>query len=226
MANGIPKPTPPFLVKDCALASIATGIKAQTLGEFRDQLKTIPAQSIYYHFWRQTLETTLAPGSFYNDFSHWAHYHLHDDILAERLALIDPSEYTDMEKLRSDVIEIFENRIDEQDILFCFYAEPFHFVQSKIVVFNTSLKMEQPKDLVKTIPKMSHSSIFYHFIDSRRRDQVALDDFSSWLHEWGPDFHPLVEHFEGIDPYFIPLVDLQEKLISIVTNFFLERGDK
>lgn len=212
----------PFYVKDCALAAIATGSRAQNLGKFRDRIKTVPAESIYYHFWRQSIETSLVPGSFYNDFSHWAHYQLHDDVLAERLALIDPSEYVDLEKLRSDIVDVIENRLDEQDgATLCSYADPFHFIRSKIVVFNTPYKMEHPRDLVKIIPVISRSSIFYHFIDARRREIITLDDFSSWLHGYHEEFTPLIERLRQIDPYFIPLTDLQQKLSSTITEYFL-----
>lgn len=212
---------PPFHVKDCALAAIATGSRAQSLGEFRDRIKTIPAESIYYHFWRQSIETSLVPGSFYNDFSHWAHYQLHDDILAERIALIDPSEYVDLEKLRSDILDIIENRLDERDgAALCSYADSFHFIRSKIVVFNTPYKIEHPKDLAKTIPIVSRSSIFYHFIDARRREIVALDDFSSWLHGYHEEFAPLIQKLKQIDPYFIPLAELQQKISSTIIEYF------
>lgn len=213
-----------FYVKDCALASIATGSKAQTLGEFRDVIKIIPAESLYYHFWRQSIETSLVQGSFYNDFSLWAHYKLHDDVLAERLALLDPSEYEDLEKLRSDVLSVFENRLDEQEgSLIDYKAEAFHFIQSKIVVFNTSYKMEEPKDLVKTIPVLSRSSIFYHFIDARRRGVIGSDDFSVWLLSCSGNFEPLIEQLKQIDPYFITLADLQQRLSCVVNEFFINQ---
>lgn len=217
----------PFFVRDCAFAAIATGEKAQTLAEFRDRLKIIPVDSIYHHFWQQSVETTLVQGSFYNDFSHWAHYHLHDDILAERLALIDPSQYYDLEKLRSDILDVLENRLDEQEgISWCLPANSFHFVRSKIVVFNTHYKMEHPRELVKTLPEVTRSSIFYHFIDARRRLEGGIDDFSQWLQGYHDEFTALIERLKNIDPYFLPLDDLQQKLILAVQDYFLENQEK
>jgi hypothetical protein len=228
MADEGKKITPTlFYVKDCALASIATGIKAQSLSEFSERLKIIPAESIYYHFWRGSIETSYAPGAYFNDFSLWAHYHLHDDVLAERLALLDPSEYVDLERLRSDIIDICESRMDEQDGASSYVrAESFHFIRSKIVVFNTAFQLEHPSDLVKTVPELSRSSIFYHMIDARRREPQRMDDFSVWIDGFGTEFQPLVESFRKVDPYFITLADLQRRIIEDVNQFFLKNGEQ
>lgn len=218
----------PFYVKDCALAAMAVGSKAQTLAELRDRMKAISAESIYYHFWRQSIEASLAIGSFHNDFSNWAHDQLHDDVLAERLALMDPSEYRNVEDLRSDILEVIENRLDEQSST-GFYAQAhaaFHFIQSKIIVFNTPYKMESPKELVKTLPILSPSSIFYHFIDARRRNVVGQDDFSIWLSSYQNRYLPLITCLKSVDPYFIPLIQLQQKLSSILTGYFSKETDQ
>lgn len=211
-----------FFVKDCAFATMATGLVAQTLVEFKHHLKNISPESIYFHFWRPTIETTLPPGSFYNDFSHWAHYDLHDDFLAERLALLDPTEYNDLEKLRVDMLEIVDTRIDESGSLAFSVVKPFYFIKAKIVVFNTAYRLETPKDLVRIIPELAKSSIFYHFIDARTRLPSAQDDFSVWLQRDDNLYLPLIQELKQIDPYFISLVDLQQKLSTAVTKYFLQ----
>jgi hypothetical protein len=211
----------PFQVKDCAFTSIATGHMARTLIEFHELLKIIPLESIYHHFWRQTVDTSFAEGSYYNDFSHWAHYDLHDDFLAERLTWINPTEYTDLEKLRVDMLQITKKRIIEQDqAAISTMALPFYFVKSNIVIFNTDYKIDTPKDLVTILPNLSKSSIFYHFIDARRRQLSKDDDFTVWLEEY-EGLMPLIQRLRAIDPYFISLFDLQKKLIATVTEYFL-----
>jgi hypothetical protein len=213
----------PFYVRDCALSAIATGCRAQTLGEFRDRLRDIPGESIYYHFWRQSIEASLMAGGFFNDFSHWAHYHLHDDILAERLALIDPSAYVDLEKLRFDIIEIIEERLDELEFIpACAHVDAFHFIQSKIVVFDTNYTLRHPRDLVNTLPQLPPSAIFYHFIDARRREPSRhMDDFTTWLQNSKDTYGALIDQLARVDPYFIPLLELRDKLSAIVMEFFV-----
>lgn len=210
-----------FFVRDCAFSTIATGYKAQTLPEFRDLLRTVSSESIYYHFWHQVMETGLPPGSFYNDFSHWAHYYLHDDFLAERLTWINPTQYHDLELLRKDMLRIVEQRLNEKEEIFI--ASPFYFVTSKMVVFNTKFQLGNPKEFVKFIDKFSLSSIFYHFIDARSRQPTFQNDFSIWLQAYGDEYLPLINTLDEIDPYFISLADLKSKLNAVFNDFFLKR---
>lgn len=212
-----------FFVKDCALAAIATGFKVQTLTDFRSILSTVEPGCIYFHFWGGRLRSTLEHQFFHNDFSHWAHYGLHDDILAERLEQVDPTEFRDIEQLREELLEIVDRRLDEREIIpFSRRENQFHFVHSKIIVFNTQIKFEQPRDLVIILPQMSRSSIFYHFIDAIRRTPEAIDDFSHWLKGFDHQFTELISRLNDIDPYFLTLADLQKRLNSIITEYFVK----
>lgn len=220
--NNKNEPIKTFFVKDCVLAPIATGVKVQSLIEFRDQIKTIPIESIYYHFWRQAINSCMIQGAFFNDFSNWAHYHLHDDYLAECLALIDPSDYEDLEVMRFDMLNVIENRIDERSGTAWFFAdEPLHFVKSNIIVFDSNHVMQHPKELVKILPTISSSSIFYHFVDARRRESNKLDDFSKWINSFDENFQVLLDRFKNIDPYFIKMAQLQDILSMEVTEYFI-----
>ena len=51
-----------------------------------------------------------------------------------------------------------------------------------------------------------------------------MDDFREWLMEYGDEFRPLIDRLAGLDPYFIPLTELKEKIVNIFNGFFLEGG--
>jgi hypothetical protein len=40
--------------------------------------------------------------------------------------------------------------------------------------------------------------------------------------EYGEEFGPLIDRLAGLDPYFISLAELKEKLVDIFNGFFLE----
>lgn len=216
-----------FYVKDCVLASIATGIKAQTISEFRDKIAIIPPGCIFFHFWGQRLLSSFENWEFHNDFSFWAHHCLHDDILAERLEILDPTAHANIENLRSEIIEVLDDRLDELEYIpWTKHDQRFHFIQSKIIVFNTQHKVEKPSELIKIIPLMSPSSIFYHFIDARRRTEENQDDFSAWISIFGDKYQGLIFQLKKIDPFFISLKEIQNKLKDTITKYFLKPGDK
>ncbi len=213
---------PPFQIKDCALAAIATGFKAQSLLGLRERLAALPANWMYYHFWGGRLRTSFEHREYHNDFSFWSHQCLHDDILAERLELLNPTDYPNMEALISDLIEIIDNRIDEREIIsWSKPEEQFHFIRSKIFVFHTNHSINHPRELVNVFPLLSRSSLFYHFIDSARRVPERIDDFSLWLLEYKDEYQDLIAELRKIDPYFISLAHLQAKLTKIATDYFL-----
>ena len=210
----------PFYINDCALAAIATGVKARTLSEFRDRLETIHPGSIYFHFWIGRLRPAFEFEEHHNDFSYWIHNSLHDDVLAERIELLDPVVYS-VEELRSMMIEIIEHRLDEHEwIPISRKDQCFHFIRSTIIVFKTNWRLEKPQDLVKILPLLPNSSVFYHFIDARRRTEKGADDFTVWLEGFGPEYAPLIHNYREIDPYFISLNTLQVKMIQATNRFF------
>jgi hypothetical protein len=205
-----------FAVKDCTLAIIATGRRAQTLREMRDILRDIHPGSVYHHFWGTLLRPQFADREFNNDFATWCHHSLHDNKAAERLAVIDPVDYMDLEGLRQEVIDVIDERLDETELmLFARADQQFHFARSAIVVFDTHRRITDPTELVHLLPELSIGSVFYHFIDSRRRDPVGVDDFRAWLLGLGPGYEELCAAIAEVEPYFESLFVLRDRLAEL-----------
>ena len=210
-----------FEVRDCALVALASGISAQNLREFREGLLTVPQGSIYHHFWGRLLNPQFDDPEYNNDFAAWAYHGLHEKALAERLSAIDPIGFEDIESLRQELIDTVEMRLDESEMVpWASADQQFYFLRSQIVVFDTGLKIEDPAELSRAIPSMSASSIFYHFIDARRRSQDRCDDFSTWLAGMNNGCKDLRDHLATIDPYFSSLKELRKMLATLFNNYF------
>ena len=208
-----------FVIRDCALVVVATGRKARILQEFRNHLRDVVPGSIYHHFWGGLLQPRFGEREYNNDFANWVRHGIHDAVLAERLAALDPTHFADMEHLRAEILELIDTRLDEQEHLSWAHAtEAFEFVHSQVVVFDTNRRLASPADLATSIPGLSRSSIFYHFIEARRRTPDARDDFSDWLDNFGEAWRPLQQVLAGIDPYFGNLRDLRDRLTAAVTS--------
>lgn len=210
-----------FSFKDCALAAIATGRRAQNLRELRDRLQQVEPGSVYYHFWGGRLRPQFDEPEYNNDFAAWAHHALRDHVAAERLGVIDPMTVPSLEALRNEVIEVIEERLSELDSLsWSKPDEQFSFIRSQIVVFDTHRRIEDPAALAEGIPSSSTSSVFYHFIDARRRTPEGRDDYSTWLQGFGDTYEGLIARLADIDPYFVSLSELRSQLSEVFSAHF------
>ena len=205
-----------FNILDCALIVIATGEKAQNLRELRDILRTIHPGCLYYHFWGGLLRPHFDYPEFQNDFAEWASNKLHDSKISEQLSIIDPNVFVDIEDLRQEVVEIIEERLSESEhVPWVKTGQDFHFIRSQIVIFNTGVCLRDPGELLEIIPNMSLGSIFYHFIDARRRTPENKNDFSIWLKSFGDKYEVLRDDLDKIDPYFTTLNELRQEISTI-----------
>lgn len=203
----------PFVVKDCALLTIATGKRAQNLKELREQLVSIHLGCVYYHFWGGLLHPRFEAREYNNDFATWANRSIHDKTLAERLSVVDPTAFGSLGDLRQELIEVIEERLDEREVLA--WAQPdqqFEFIRSQIVVFQTGQQLLLPEDLASRISQLSLGSLFYHFIDARGRNDNRKDDFSSWLASFGEAYAVMTELLGSVEPYFTSLSELRNEL--------------
>ncbi|MBR9976862.1 MAG: hypothetical protein KFH87_02135 [Bacteroidetes bacterium] len=217
----------PFSFKDCALSAIATGRRAQTLRELRDHIQQVQPDSIYYHFWGGRLQPQFDEPEYNNDFAGWVRHALRDHSTAEQLAVIDPTEFESLEDLRAEIIEVIEARLYEQEMVpWSKPDEKFSFIRSQIVVFDRHHSLEDPARLGDEIPHTTTSSIFYHFIDARRRSPKGRDDFSNWLEGFGDRYVGLIERLADVDPYFSTLSELRNQLTDVIEHYFHETESK
>jgi hypothetical protein len=217
----------PFEVKDCAIIALATGKKAQNIRELKEILVTIDTDSIYYHFWATLLRPRFDNPQYHNDFAIWVANQLNDKILAERLALIDPTDFGSLDQLREDIIEVLEERAYELEYpAWSKGDEQFEFIRSQLVIFKTDTIISTPPDFCKFLPEMSVGSIFYHFIDSRSRLKGGLDDFQNWLNSFNGKYQDLCHSIAAVDPYFTSLVELRGKLAGIFNHYFTRKKNE
>ncbi len=214
-----------FHVRDCALITLVTGERAQSLKDFREGLQRVPADSLYHHFWGRLLRPQFDEPEYNNDFASWAWRSLHDRPLAERLSMVIPTDFEDLEGVRQELLEIVHQRLDESELsLWTAVDQGFYFLHGRLVVFDTGLSFGQPKDIVSYLPTLPTGSIFFHFIDARRRTPQRTDDFTAWLAGFGDEFAALSDSLGRLDPYFSSLKELRHRVAGIFQRYFEERA--
>src|SRR5207237_4349518 len=99
-APGTGRVMAPFVFVGCVELRQALDRHAMDERELMDRLEEVPAGSVFYHthgyFLRQRTITTV----YGNDFASWVATQVRDQVLAERLAVVNPFEFASLEHLR------------------------------------------------------------------------------------------------------------------------------
>ncbi|NOY14513.1 MAG: hypothetical protein GXP51_12910 [Deltaproteobacteria bacterium] len=206
-----------FQVKDCALITRMAGISSvMNLRELHERLTVCPLESLYHHFCETQIRPSFDDPEFRNDFAVWASRSLGDRVLAERFGILNPYTFNNLEELRDRLVEIVAERASElPNSVWHPASEEFRFMQAATVIFETGVELMTLAELQQAIPAMSQSSVYYHFVEARRRTAGGLDDFSSWLAGLAEETTNFVRGLNGIDFYFLNLRELKRELVGL-----------
>jgi len=206
-----------FQIKDCAILNIATAVRAQNLKELMDQLATIHPESIYYHFWANKLRPDFEKPEYNNDFATWAYKNLHNNKLAESLSLINPGMFSNIEELRSKLVEVIESTLQQDpSIVSSKESEQFQFTRADMILFNSEFSVSKPEELTQLIPILPLGSIYFHFIESKN----GSEDINTFVSNAGDIYSELSVQLSTLDPYFFTLTELQSRASKIFKDFF------
>lgn len=199
------------------MLNIATGIRAQNLKELKDKLTNIHSESIHYHFWAKKLRPGFEEPEYNNDFATWAYKNLHNNKLAERLSLINPGMFSNIEDLRSKIVEVANLSLEESKTsINAKEGEKFQFTRSEVVLFDTKFAISNPEELVDVLPNLPLGCIYFHFIYSKN----DTGDISSWLSQFDSKHNNLTDQISKLDPYFFTLSEIRVKASHIFTDYF------
>jgi len=210
----------PFEIKDCALLARMSGLPAAVnLRELRDRIASCHRDVLYHHFCETPLTPSFDLPDYRNDFAVWAKSRLGDDVLAERLGMVDPYSVEAMEDLRAATLEIIDERLSE--VTMVPWARPgkeLYLMQAVTIVFDTGDRITHPDELAAAIGRITNSSIYFHVLEARRRNTPREDDFSAWLRGGEEDWSHYIRAIESIDVTFFTLPELRRKMIEVLTS--------
>lgn len=209
-----------FAIKDCALITRMAGIDtAVNLRELRERIRICPTECLFHHFCETAIRASFDDPEFRNDFAIWSARHLRERVLAERLGIINPYLSDNLESVRQTVIDIIDEHLAElPNIPWVKKGDDFRFMRAVTVVFDTELTILQPSQLVSAIESMNLSSLYYHYVDARRRNERRIDDFSIWLENFLPQSRNTIKTLEQMDFYFMSLTELRSALVRAIKN--------
>ncbi len=210
--------------RDCAMVTLSLGKSAHNLRELRERVAEIPPQSLLHHFFETLLRPTFDYPEFSNDLALWALHSLHDSVLGERLGIVDAGGFADVETLRSHLLDILDERLSEvAHLTSTAPGHEFRFLRSQLLVFATDRRAEHPAELARIVPRLSTGSIFYHFLDARRRNPGRVDDLALWLEGWGEPWRSACGELALIGIHHGALSELRERIAAALSRVEPER---
>jgi len=204
----------PFVVMDCVLLTRMSGLpEAASLRELRERLAVCGENVLYHHFYETLLRPSFVYPDYHNDFAVWAKLQLADHVLAERFGVLDPYAFSTMEELRGVMLDIVDDRLNSLPYSpSVAKGAEFYFFEATTVVFDTADRICTLDELAPSIRRMTTGSIFFHFIEARRREPLAVDDFSAWLVQFGDQGSAFRDALQGIDFSFLTLAELRDEI--------------
>ncbi len=206
----------PFRFVTSNILAELTGRSAANLKEFVEGIKAADESTIFTHTHMAFKEFHFARGIYTNDFSRWVAESVQDDVLAEKLAAIDITDFTDLLELKKNFIKTIEDYLGSIPMIRSApKGEEFHFYRNIGIISLTAFEVWDLEEFKKALKLVGPRSIFYHFFESRLRLKKKTNDFSAWIED-ALGKKDLAQAIEQIDPYVVSLDELADKMIAII----------
>ena len=184
--------------------------------ELMDRLEEVPADSIFYHTHGYFLRHRPVGVAYGNDFARWVAVDVRDQALAERLALVDPFEWSRLEDLREELITIIHDHLARlSTVPRVEFGETFYFQQSHLIEVPLGVTARTLAEFRAGLAGVEASAIYFHMVEARARLGRASGDFGEWL-RGSLGLPELAERVSRIDTYMTSLERVRARVLSLV----------
>jgi len=220
------QPAPnPFWFSECIVMPMPTGKAAVNLRDLLQTLREVNESTLSYHLWQSRMSIAHPEVEYPNDFASWAANALQDSRLAEKLSVIDPFGFENMEQIREALVDLLEEYL--WDLPSVPWARPgfqFYFCDVSTIVLRSQIVARTLPEFCSGLMKVGQNSIYYHLMDARwRLRSLKTDDFSHWIKE-SFDLPELISAIQGIDIWFYTLDEIRNTILEFV-NQYIEKPD-
>lgn len=214
----------PFLFIGCSELQEILGNEADDEKRLVELIEEVPLDSIYYHTHSFFLRHHYIPGAYANDFAQWVATQVRDLVLGERLAVLDPFDFKNLEALREELISIIDDHLSRTSVVpRVIFGKPFYFKQSRIIEVPTGLRARTLQDFRSALSDVEISAIYYHMFEARIRLPREESDFSLWIRKY-LGLPELSERIRVLNPYVGSLERLRSSLLVACDEFLTKEG--
>ena len=205
----------PFLFVACLELREFVGTRAEDERQLADLLEEAPLDSIYYHTHAFFLRHKFLAGLYPNDFATWVAVQLRDQVLGERLAMVDPAEFDSLEALRDELVGVIDDHLRRLQVVpRTASAEPFDFVRSRTIQIPTGVEVRTLDEFREALLDVDASAIYFHVVEARARLGPGHNDFAAWL-ERGLGLTQLAARVRALNPYSGSLERTRARLLQL-----------
>lgn len=206
----------PFVFFGCIELSEILGLRARDERELMEVLERAPLGSVYYHTHSVFLRHHQVTGAYPNDFANWVAFQVRDQVLGERLAVVDPFALGSLEALREELVSVIDHHIATlHPVPRVVFGDPFFFVQSHMIEVPTGLAARTLAEFRQCLAEVDASSIYFHALESRIRRGHPRGDFADWI-ERSVGLPSLAEEIARINPYLGGLEEIRTRMLRLL----------
>lgn len=209
----------PFLFMACAELRQTLGEEADDEKRLVELLETVPLDSIYFHTHSYFLRHSYVEREYPNDFAQWVAMEVRDHVLGERLSVIDPFEFTELDALRGELISVIDDHLSKTPIVpRVIFGEPFYFNTSLIFEVPTRMEVRTLREFRNALSEVEVSAIYFHVFEARHRLRHEDSDFSAWIQQ-SLGMPELADKLRTINPYLGSLERVRSALLTVCDEF-------
>jgi hypothetical protein len=155
---------------------------------------------------------------FPNDFANWVASQIQDEVLAERLGIVDPFQFPNLEELREELVSIIDDHISTlHPVPRVVFGDSFFFVQSHVIAVSTGLEARTLEEFRRCLATVDSSAIYFHALHTRVRREVPGGEFARWIgQELG--LTALAEKIARINPYLGGLEQIRLQTLRLIDS--------
>ena len=172
----------PFRFYSCMELRKVLGKRAMDEQRLLELIEEVPADSIYYHTHSYYLRHSYIQGPFPNDFATWVALHVQDRVLAERLGLLDPFQFDDIEQLREALLTVLGDHLNRmKTVPHCWSGVPFEFISSHMIEADLGIEVHTLREFRDALVRVDIGSVYNHVCEARLRKGHPCGDFADWV---------------------------------------------
>ena len=207
----------PFRFVSCMELREVLGKRAMDEHRLLELIEEVPADSIYYHTHSYFLRHAYTQQLYSNDFATWVMLYAQDRVLGERLGVLDPFVFSDIEQLRDEILRIMAYHMNHSTaVARCVVGEPFEFIRSHIIEIPLGLEARTLSEFYDALSNVEVGAVYNHVCEARMRKRTLSVDFVSWLSsEEGLGVQELALRVEQVGRLGLSLESIRNKILRL-----------